>query len=455
MKRRERLLVWAAFVGATACQRGAAVRGEVAPSLRAATMTTLTSPADTEFVRIRSRLESLHYRIDVADAAARRLVVRPPGDETKVELRISTHGDSSGVDITPINATDLVASMRALVTVTHDATIDPVAIAQPGAPDNGELPPSHWRPAFFVAPNGTLWMVRSGVFSTDSLMGRWRRVFGRAGDPIDADKLRIGTTMAFVGNDTLLLGLRNPTVEDRGPLAFRSTDGGQSWAPIPTADLTSIDAMEAARSSVWIFGTWFPNGRRTMLLRSSDGGATWDRPQLPNAMNDVTGSHRVTPMLGYAATAGYNKGPVLWRTSDGGNTWTPLPTPHDQGINPIPSYGSRVEEIATVGRWLVVREYGSVFATHPDSIRWLPLAGVDHVATDRVRDQLFTLTTSLQAAILNSDLSAIWKTDERIPLQEPSDVEVVEARDGVGYIVTSHGGLYEARNGRLRGRRSR
>ena len=169
-----------------------------------------------------------------------------------------------------------------------------------------------------------------------------------------------------------------------------------------------------------------------MLLRSADGGTTWDQPALPDAMNDVVHVYRVTQSLAYAATAGYNKGPVFWRTDDGGNTWTPLRTPHDQGINVIPSYGSRVEEIAMVGRWLVVREYGSVFVSSAVTIQWRPLPGVDHVTTDRVRDQLFALTPSRQAAMLDSSLSTIWKTTERIPDSEPSDVEVVAARDGVG-----------------------
>jgi len=93
--------------------------------------TTVATPADSLYATVQQRLVARGYRIDRADPRARRLVVRPPGEATAVEVRITPKGNSSGVDVVPLDAADMVASMRALITVTHDATRDPTESAPP------------------------------------------------------------------------------------------------------------------------------------------------------------------------------------------------------------------------------------------------------------------------------------------------------------------------------------
>lgn len=399
---------------------------------------------DSVFAQIRTHLIQRKYRIDGVDVPNRWLVVRPPGDETKVDIRVEATRDSARVQIAPVNAKDIVSGLQSIVTVTHDAAIGPENENEASAAGSGDLPAGQWRPAMFVSPQGRPWIARSGLFTADSLFGPWRLAFS-----YDAS---IGTQMAFVDEDTIVVGLPYPFDGKPRPYLYRSTNAGGTWSPVPANDLTGVNAVESVGGSVWAFATYFQGkDRRTMFVRSSDGGVTWTQALLPAEMSDVTHVYRVTASTAYLATAGFRKGPVFWRTTDGAASWSVVPTPHDQHVNDIPGMGSRIERIATVGEWLVVREYGKVFATHMDSVHWHRLPNSKDIAADRERNQLFALTPTLHATMLDQTLTTVWETREAIP--SASDVEGLLAHDGVGYVYMGGASVFEARNGALRVRR--
>jgi len=108
-----------------------------------------------------------------------------------------------------------------------------------------------------------------------------------------------------------------------------------------------------------------------------------------------------------------------------------------------------VEEIAVVGHWLVVSEYGAAFVTRSDSVHWRRLERIEHVAADTVRNQLFVLTDAHDAEMLDSNLTVLWRTKDRIPGGNENDVEKVLARDGTGFVSVTSSKVYEARNGVL------
>jgi photosystem II stability/assembly factor-like uncharacterized protein len=409
--------------------------------------------ADSLYASVRDTLRARGFRLALASDGERRLVVRAPDDETPVEVRIVPKGDSATLLVVPMaEQGDLVGAMRAMIVVAHVATIarEGLGGGEGGASD--ELPPSRWLPELFVTPGGRLWMARGGLFTADSARGAWRHVATIERDPVTPDELRTGTTMAFVGEDTVLVGLLNlDPSEDAMPLLFRTTDRGASWTRIPTPDLVQIGAMTAIGPSVWVFGTrWDGRTRHGTLVRSDDGGATWSRTALPEGLSDATVVHRMSPSHAWLGTFSSGRDRVFWRTTDGGATWTPVPTPHDQRVHRVPSYGVRIEEIATVGRWLVVREYGKVFVTSRDTVRWRPLEEIDRIASDPVRDRLFVLTDSQHAAMLDAELRSIWRTEDHVPRARPTNVENLLARDGVGLVLMGRGEIYEARDGELR-----
>ncbi len=407
--------------------------------------TVVPGSADSLYSVVRTRLDARGYRFEQVDSARHRLVVRAPDLDPRVEVQIIQQGDSAAINVTPLGG-DALQGMQALSTVMHDATI--------GESDKEKgLAESQWRPELFISREGRFWIAQGGLYTADSLRGSWRRVFGNKGQPVDPDDLSIGVSMGLVDDKRAVLGFPDRPLTE-GPSIYRTTDGGTTWSPVPVADLAWVDDIAAVGASLWVFGTrWENRQRRGLFLRSNDGAATWERPPLPAALNDVTHLYRVSPSTAYVATMRSDRQPVFWRTTDGGATWQPIPTPHDKGLHKVPSYGVRVEEIATAGDWLVVCEYGVVFVSRADSIQWRRLEGIEHVAADRERDQLFVLTDSLYAEILDRNLNVVWRTKDRIPDRgpgEPTNVEKVLARGGIGYVSMSQGEVYEARDGTLR-----
>jgi photosystem II stability/assembly factor-like uncharacterized protein len=69
--------------------------------------------------------------------------------------------------------------------------------------------------------------------------------------------------------------------------------------------------------NVWLFGSVCRTDCSPALLRSADGGASWQLIRLPVALA-VEGAQFVTPTLGYAA------GGDVYRTTDGGLAWISL-----------------------------------------------------------------------------------------------------------------------------------
>lgn len=66
---------------------------------------------------------------------------------------------------------------------------------------------------------------------------------------------------------------------------------------------------------------------RSLLMQSTDGGATWTERANPLQSSEVSWLYFVNPRLGYAIVSWYVEGPgkeVLFRTDDGGTSWNPV-----------------------------------------------------------------------------------------------------------------------------------
>jgi photosystem II stability/assembly factor-like uncharacterized protein len=443
------ILLASAALALAACQPGADQpfgRGPVP----AATTEVEIGP-DSLFRATRARLVQLGYRLDQVDSDSRIMLVRPPDAEGRVVVRIEGRGGSSRITTAAAEGGDSVQQLAALLTVMHDVAMEPAGQRTDPGDAPGPLPDSRWITEFFVSPSGRLWSARGGLFTADSLFGPWRRSFGGPGDPVDADKLIMDASMGFVSEQVMLAGVQGEGWRN-SPLLFRTADGGSSWSPVPGALFEDVDAIVAAGPSVWVFATQrVGEAPRAVLMRSGDGGASWERAALPAGMENVTHAYRATADTAYVAMAGFNPGPVFWRTTDGGGTWAPIPTPHDQKLHRVPEGGVHIQEIATVGDQLVVVEYGRVFATRTDSIRWRAMNEIEHVAADRATDHLFALTTRLEPVMMDSALSVVWRGDQRITDYGTSNsVTGIVAHDGVGYVVMQRGEMYEVRGGRVR-----
>lgn len=406
----------------------------------------IATSAEDLISKVRNSLESHGYSIVDEDRSARALVVESQEDSIEVRLSVVARGDSAELSVTPLapgrSARQLIAVMRVMNAATEGV-----------APESGGFLSSRWRPELFVTPNGRLWLASEGLYSADSTCGDWTRVSEAMGSRSRTDDLRIGVRMGFVHEDTVLIGFpSNRSAHDGEAVLYRSTTRGTQWEPVPTGPLAWVDEIEALGRSVWVFGTrWEGDERRGTFLRSEDAGQTWEQPTLPPKMNDIWRIYRISPREAYVSTTSRDHpNDVFFRTTDGGESWSRVPTPHDQGVHKVPYGGIRVHEIASVGPWLLVLEFGSVFITRRDDIRWRQLDDARYIAADRTRDLLFVLTKSLRAKLLDADLSPVWTTTSRVGNGDPSDIEKIIVRDGTGFISMIDSDIYEAREGKLR-----
>ncbi len=111
------------------------------------------------------------------------------------------------------------------------------------------------------------------------------------------------------GNSDVLYA---PTV---GHGAFKSTDGGQHWSPMPALTPAAIWtlALDPANSQILYAGT-----NQDGIWKSADAGNTWQQVGSPGAFPVC--SLTVDPSAAHTIYAGANGGGV-WTSSDGGVTW--------------------------------------------------------------------------------------------------------------------------------------
>jgi photosystem II stability/assembly factor-like uncharacterized protein len=108
--------------------------------------------------------------------------------------------------------------------------------------------------------------------------------------------------------------------------AWRSTDGGISFARLRTPPLVNSAQLAPASASTAVLA----RGVGSRLLRTSDGGKTWNAPKAPRRTTDIMWVGFTDARVGAALVqTGYDakaKTEIteLWRTTDGGATWSKI-----------------------------------------------------------------------------------------------------------------------------------
>ena len=106
--------------------------------------------------------------------------------------------------------------------------------------------------------------------------------------------------------------------------ASRSTNGGISFARLRTPPLVNSAQLAPASESTAVLA----RGVGARLLRTIDGGNTWNSPKTPERATDIMWVGFTDARVGAAlAQTGYDASAktevtVLWRTTDGGATWS-------------------------------------------------------------------------------------------------------------------------------------
>ena len=114
----------------------------------------------------------------------------------------------------------------------------------------------------------------------------------------------------------------------------KSTDGGDTWTPLPAEDAAFYSDLEIAPSSPsTLYATGNDGDFNTFFLRSQDGGATWTRLSLFNRDLKPPGL-AVDPLV--ATTVYSTEDAHILKSTDAGETWSVVSETLDaNSIHPI------------------------------------------------------------------------------------------------------------------------
>jgi photosystem II stability/assembly factor-like uncharacterized protein len=167
-------------------------------------------------------------------------------------------------------------------------------------------------------------------------------------------------------------------VGDRGTLL--TTAGGGEWRRVAAAEEDLHAAALLGSDRVWVGGGQPWGERRPVVLRSADGGATWERFEIP-ARGRVLDLAFATSNDGWAVVEDWGDdgdaaSGSVYTTSDGGRTWSRRQTAPTV-LTAIAGSGS--------GRGLVCGASGAAYETVDGWLTWRGVAsGTDGLLHDCV-----------------------------------------------------------------------
>jgi photosystem II stability/assembly factor-like uncharacterized protein len=233
-----------------------------------------------------------------------------------------------------------------------------------------------------VSPSGRLWLTTymGNTYYADSVDGYWR--YGSIQRPAP-DSMALGSDMlnavTFFTPDTAFIwgniGVDYGT--GRG-LVLRTTDGGATWDSVAVPGAGWIHGAVATPS-----GEGWVSGSTGLLLYTADFGASWTARSRP-FRSDVAAIDMAPGGVGLAGSI--REG--LRITRDGGATWRTIPTPAQQGRYPRSpgEKGGEEEGGDKLPAWMMEMDtvMEPVIVADEDTMVTVPLVpGVDEVVPPR------------------------------------------------------------------------
>jgi photosystem II stability/assembly factor-like uncharacterized protein len=213
--------------------------------------------------------------------------------------------------------------------------------------------------------------------------------------------------------------------------AFKTTDAGASWTPVPAVDPGAVTRMHAiSPTAFYAFGP-------DTLLRSSDGGVSWQK-RPGSAGSNITGLGCATDDVCLLSTAAGDK---LLRTEDGGTTSTPVTA----STAPIYAAG-----FANVTRAVAQGAGGATVISDDSGKNYAPIGG-DIQGSFQFGLRLgpapeIALALGARGQLARtSDNGVTWKAINVATSADMQDTSFTTADNG--YALDQRGGLFRTANG--------
>lgn len=230
-----------------------------------------------------------------------------------------------------------------------------------------------------------------------------------------------------------------------GPPAYRTSDGGRRWIPLPPTGASGVPgasgglAMLPDGHTVFATGTGSGRGCAGVVYKSADGGVTW--ALLPGSCRSypLLAVQFLTPRIGFAAgglAAKFGGGQLVEATTDGGRTWqTRWRTPTENGPNAATGI-LRLDMLSPSRGWAVGGGCvggqngpcpGTVYVTKDGGLRWQPTRQQAIAIAGLGPDRAIAVDDRAQAAAVTADGGRTWAVQT-----QPQTIST-SAFDGVGH----------------------
>jgi photosystem II stability/assembly factor-like uncharacterized protein len=230
---------------------------------------------------------------------------------------------------------------------------------------------------------------------------------------------------------------------------WKTTDGGQTWAPIfdsqPTLNIGDVTVAPSNPDIVWV-GTGENNARNSVawgdgVYKSTDGGKTWKNMGLRDSHHiGRIVIHPKNPDIVYVAAMGHFWGPNkergLYKTVDGGQSWEQSKfidentgfidvamDPSEPDILYAAAYGPRRDGFSGGNPAVQVRETAGLFRTDDGGKTWTRMTeGLPDRPLGRCGLDVYRKDPRIVYAVIQTDRTAV--TVQGQPAKAGSNVEI-------------------------------
>lgn len=212
---------------------------------------------------------------------------------------------------------------------------------------------------------------------------------------------------------------------------FRSLDSGDTWQPVVQGNAGSVTLLTFLHDG----RGWAGGADGTRLLRTADGGDTWETIQAPwgvlslVALQAMPGA--LVAMSGFVMAGTFDtrqQSVAVWRSGDGGETWDKV----GEGYTSWPAVGLHPKPaVMSIGNMLAVQQPGG---------RWQE-SNVGETGIRRVVGEGKVLLAFATNGIWRSENSgATWdRDDEGLDMDQVMDIAV---ESGTVYVLLSGGEVW-------------